>query len=369
MGLKDYIRSRPMVKYARRIGVISVLSAGVAIVANTIMGYETLEAALLALSISAASGINSIKEYYMIQSYAAKYTTRRYYSYQLSMGALIALVSIPGADLILRGMGADPTLKPELILLELFVIYLFFQEVLDTFLKDANVQFYKTEHGLVSPASSMHTIVSPILSQDKPFPPVSPTPRDSRHHVKTYWKTIFKLSTGKGLLAIFLSLIVRYPIANRREFWFSAFFGISYLSYALCQIGKDYTIVETIVEKMSRVKAARSWFILSLFRAAIAGPMAALVASGLQFSPTIGLPEELVTFLNRNIVLISGVAFALYTLMDQILNNKKQAAKLDLVTDEIYAEKTITLFFEPEEELQRRTYVKGPDGTFIFEKR
>ena len=369
VDLRQYIQSQPMMKYARRIGVLSVLSALVAIIANTIMGYATYEAILLALSITAGSGINSVKEYYMIQSYAAKYTAQRYYTYQISMGALIALVSIPGAELILRGMGADPTVRPEVFLLEIFVIYLFFQEVFDTFLKDANVRFYKMEQGIFSPTSSVHNIVSLSPSFDKMFSVRSPSTKGSPLHVKTYWNTILKLSTGKGLLAIALSLIVRYPITNSQELWLSVLFGISYMSYALCQIGKDYAIVKATTEQMSRERAVRIWILLSLLRTAIAGPMAALVASGLQFSPNIGLPEEFVTFLNRNIALISGSAFALYTMIDQFINNKKQAAKLDLINDEIYAEKTIALFFPSEEELRLRTYVRGPDGTFYFRER
>ena len=72
-----YIRKQPMVKYAQRISMISVISIGVAIISNTILGYEAWEAFLLALSLTAASGINSIKEYYMIQSYADKYSQKR----------------------------------------------------------------------------------------------------------------------------------------------------------------------------------------------------------------------------------------------------------------------------------------------------
>lgn len=343
-----------------------MLSALVAIIANTIMGYETFEAILLALSITAGSGINSVKEYYMIQSYAAKYTARRYYTYQLSMGTLIALVSIPAAELILRGMGADPTVRPEVFLVELFVIYLFFQEILDTFLKDANVRFYKMEQGIFSPTTSVHNIVSLSPSFDKMFSVRSPSTRGSPLHVKTYWKKILQISMGKGLLAIAISLIVRYPITNRQELWLSVLFGISYMSYALCQIGKDYAIVKATTEQLSREGAVRLWVLLSILRTTIAGPMAALVASGLQFSLNIGLPEEIITFLNRNIALIVASAFALYTLIDQMFNNKKQAAKLDLINDEIYAEKTIALFFPSEEELRFRTYVRGPDGTFYF---
>ena len=348
--------------------MISVISAGIAVLANTIMGYETMHAVLLALSLTAVSVINSVKEYYMIQSYGDKYTSRRYYAYQLSMGALVALVAIPAAQLILQGMGADPTVKPAPILVELFVIYLFFQEVLDTFLKNANIRFYKLENISLLAASSPHERTFPILSPYE-TPAFSTSMRDSRKHVKTYWKTIFELSTGKGILALGLSLLVRYPITTRQELWHSILFGISFMSYALSQIGKDYAIVEATTGKMSRSKAGKIWILLSLLRSTIAGPLAALVASGLQFTPNIGLPEELVIFLNENIMYISAASFSFYTLIDQLLNNKKQAAKLDLVTDEVYVEQTLALFFELEEELQRRTYVKRPDGTYYFGKR
>ncbi len=140
------------------------------------------------------------------------------------------------------------------------------------------------------------------------------------------------------------------------------------MSYALCQIGKDYTIVEATTGKISRKTAGKVWILLSLLKAAIAGPMAALVAGELHFDPSIGLPAELIHFLNANIGSISAVAFAFYTLIDQLLNNKKQAAKFDLVTDEVYAAKTIAFFFEPDEALKYRTYVKKPDGTFYVGK-
>lgn len=357
-----------MIKYAQRISVVSVISAGIAILANTVMGYETIEAVLLGLSITAGSGINSIKEYFMIQSYADKYSSRRYYTYQLSMGALISLVSIPGAQLILQGMGADPTVKPEPVLVELFVIYWFFQEILDTYLKNANIQFYKRENISALVSSSVYPpLLSPFIS---PYEAAafSTTPHSSRGHAKAYWKTVIQLAAGKGILGIGLSLLVRYPITHQQEIWHSLLFGISYMSYSLTQIGKDYAIVETTTGKISRSQAGKMWLVLSLLRSAIAGPLAALVATGLHFTPNIGLPIELVTFLNKNIVYISAAAFSIYTLIDQLLNNTKQAAKLDLVTDELYARRTLNLFFELDAKLRFRAYVRKSDGTYYFGK-
>ncbi len=355
-----------MVKYAQRISTISVISVGIAIISNTILGYEAWEAFLLALSLTAASGINSIKEYYMIQSYADKYSTRQYFIYQLSMGALISLVSIPAAQLILQGM-AGQTVKPKLVLIELFIIYLFFQEILDTYLKLANVRFYKREQGTFFQIPNINRVFL-IPSIFGSLSAYTSSTQGPRIHVKAYWKKVLQLSTGKGILAIFLSLIVRYPFSTSQAIWYSVLFGIAYMSYALCQIGKDYTIVEATTGKISRKTTGKVWILLSLLKAAIAGPMAALVAGELHFDPSIGLPAELIHFLNANIGSISAVAFAFYTLIDQLLNNKKQAAKFDLVTDEVYAAKTIALFFEPEEALKYRTYVKKPDGTFYVGK-
>jgi len=345
-----------------------MISAGIAILANTVMGYETFDAVLLGLSITAGSGINSVKEYFMIQSYADKYSSRRYYTYQLSMGALISLVSIPGAQLILQGMGADPTVKPALVLVELFVIYLFFQEILDTFLKNANIQFYKWENVNALVASSIYP---PLLSPDvSPYEAAafSSSTGSPPGFAKAYWKTVIQLTMGKGILGIGLSLLVRYPITSQQEIWHSLLFGVSYMSYSLTQIGKDYAIVRATTGKISRSQAGKTWLFLSFLRSAIAGPLAALVASGLHFTPNIGLPEELVIFLNKNIVYFSAAAFSIYTLIDQLLNNTKQSAKLDLVTDELYARRTLNLFFEPDEALRFRTYVRKSDGTYFFRK-